>query len=48
MCIRDRSVDPVSQRQVRELLQSVIQNHLGHGLKAVEFISKMNAFSFDS
>ena len=44
----DLSVDPVSQRQVRELLQSVIQNHLGHGLKAVEFISKMNAFSFDS
>jgi len=45
--IRPLTLDPPGQRQIRELLQSLIQNHLGHGLRAVEFISKMNAFAYD-
>jgi DNA repair protein RecO (recombination protein O) len=38
------AIEARSQRQARELLQSLIQNHLGHGLRAVEFIAKMNTF----
>lgn len=38
------SIDVQGHAKARELLQSVIQNHLGHGLRAVEFITKMNAF----
>ena len=37
-------LDPVGHAKVRELLQSLVQHHLGHGLRAVEFIAKMNAF----
>lgn len=37
-------IEARSQQQARELLQSLIQNHLGHGLRSVEFIAKMNTF----
>ncbi len=45
--LADLTVPPPVQHQIRELLQSIIQHQLGHGLRAVTFIAKMNAFSTD-
>lgn len=41
------SVSPAAHNLLRMLLQSLIQQHLGHALRAVEFIAKMNAFSLE-